>query len=551
MPWSAFSNMKRLKDIVVVLARYGFHDVAERLDLPGVSSREAGASSQGNNLGTWVRIRHALEDLGPTFVKFGQSLSQRPDLLPKPLMLELAKLQDQVTPESFERVRKSLDEAFEGRVDELFSHIEEKPLASASISQVHRAIRADDGRVVALKIRRHGIVDMVKSDLVLMAALAQRLHESFEELKFYDIPRLVEVTRRTMLREMDLNREGRNLRIARANLPQDSKLVIPGVHLDLTNQRVLTMDLMDGRRLAEVRDMPDQEAGELARLGLNCVVTQILRDGFFHADPHPGNLLLMEGGRLCLLDWGMVGRLMARDRDLLVDFIKAVVDRDVEWLTDSLMGFVDHPTDLNRRGLETDLSDLVESYAALDLSQMNLGGFMTEVTDTLRRYQLQIPSSFAVMIKALLTAEGTARLIYPDLNVVAEVEPLVRDLALERVNPRVLWRKLRGFGRMWGEIGEELPRRALTLSDKLERGEITIGFEHKRLERLILSLEGASNRLSLGIIIASMLIASSMIMTTGFEPRLFGFPLLGVIGYMISGALGVWLIVAILRSRRF
>ena len=550
MPWSAFANMKRLKDIVIVLVRYGFHDVAERLDLPGVSDHEAG-EAHGGNLGTWSRIRHAMEDLGPTFVKFGQSLSQRPDLLPEPLIFELAKLQDQVTPEPFEQVRQSLDKAFEGRVDELFSHIDETPLASASISQVHRAVRADDGCVVALKIRRHGIVPMVKSDLDLLTALAVRLHENFDELKFYDLPRLVEVTRRTMMREMDLTREGRSLRIARANLDEDSKLVIPGVHLDLTNDGVLTMDLMDGRRLADVKDMSDREAGDLARLGLKSVVVQILRDGFFHADPHPGNLLVMEGGRLCMLDWGMVGRLMAKDRDQLVDFIKAVVERDVEWLTDSLMGFVDHPPDINRRALETDLSDLLESYAALDLSQMDLGGFMTEVMATLRRHNLKVPSSFAVMIKALITAEGTARLVYPELNVVAEVKPLVRSLALERVNPRVLWRKLRSFGRMWGEISGELPRRAMTLTDKLERGEITIGFEHKRLERLILSLEGASNRLSLGIIIASMLIASSMIMTTGFEPRLFGFPALGVIGYMISGALGIWLIVAIIRSRRF
>ena len=550
MSWTTLANMKRLKEIVVILLRYGFRDVARRLDLPGVSAGEAEEPPKGH-LSNWSRIRHALEDLGPTFVKFGQIMSQRPDLLPAGLVAELAKLQDQVRPEPFAEVRRSLEEALGRRVEEVFSEIDEKPLASASMSQVHRAVRADDGRVAAVKIRRAGIVAKVTSDLDLMAALAHRLHENLEELRFYDIPRVVEITRYTLLRELDFSKEGRNLRIAQANLKDDSKILVPSVHPDLTNHGVLTMDLVEGRRLTELVDLPPARALAMARAGLRSIVTQILHDGFFHADPHPGNLLLLDDGRVCFLDWGMVGRLMSRDRNQLIDFIKAAVDRDVEWFTEALMGFVDHPPQVDRRGLETELADMLESYYALELSQVDLGGFLSEVAETLRRYSLQVPSSFAVMIKALVTAEGTARKLYPGLNVVAEAEPLIRDLALKRSSPGALWRRLRGFARHLADFGEELPRRAVRLGDKLEQGELSIGFEHKNLEGLIDSLEGSTNRLTLGLIIASMLIASSLIITTGLKPHLFGFPALGVIGYSISGVLGLWLMITIIRSRRF
>jgi ubiquinone biosynthesis protein len=550
MNLSTLSNMKRIKDIVLILLKYGFSDVAERLDLPGTSSKDLGAPAK-KGLASWNRVRHALEDLGPTFVKFGQIMSQRPDLLPGPLVLELAKLQDQVKPEPFEKVKQSLEEALGRELTEVFSRFDEQPLASASLSQVHHAVRLDDGRAVAVKVRRIGIKKTVMSDLDLLAALAQRLHDNMEEMRFYDIPRLVEVTRRTLLRELDFAQEGRNLRIAQANLEPDSKVVVPKVHLDLTNEHMLTMDLVEGRRLAELDGLPAEQSQELARTGLNSIVTQILHDGFFHADPHPGNILVLDQGRICLLDWGMVGRLTAKDRDNLVDFIKAVVDQDVEWLTDSLMGFVEHPPELDRRGLEIDLTDLLQSYYALELSQVNLGRFLSKVTEILRLYGLQVPAAFAVMIKALITAEGTARQIYPKLNVVAEVEPLVREQVYQRLSPRTVWHKFRSFSRLLAELGTEFPKRFLILSEKLEKGELTIGFEHQKLEGLIDSLQEASNRLTLGLIIASMLIASSLIMATGLEPHLFGFPILGVIGYSISGILGVWLIIIIIRSRRF
>ena len=549
MAWTALTNMKRLKEIVVILLRYGFRDVAQRLDLPGVSAGEEGADH--GHLTTWSRIRHALEDLGPTFVKFGQIMSQRPDLLPADLVAELAKLQDQVRPEPFDQVRRSLEKALGRRVEEVFSEIDQIPLASASMSQVHRAVRADDGRVVAVKIRRAGITAKVTSDLDLLAALAHRLHENVEELRLYDIPRVVENTRYTMLRELDFSREGRNLRIARANLASDPGVAVPKVHPDLTGHAVLTMELVQGRRLTELDGLAPEQGRDMARAGLRSVVTQILHHGFFHADPHPGNLMLLDDGRVCFLDWGMVGRLMSRDRNQLVDFIKAAVDRDAEWFTESLMGFVDHPPQVDRRGLETELADMLESYYALDLDQVDLGGFLTEVAETLRRHSLGVPSSFAVMIKALVTAEGTARRLYPGLNVAAEAEPLIRDLALERSKPGALWRRFRTFFRHLADFGEELPRRAVSLGEKLEQGQLSIGFEHKNLQGLIDSLEGSTNRLTLGLIIAAMLIASSLIITTGLKPHLFGFPALGVIGYSISGVLGLWLMITIIRSRRF
>ena len=266
-------------------------------------------------------------------------------------------------------------------MEEVFSEIDQTPLASASMSQVHRAVRADDGRVVAVKIRRAGITAKVTSDLDLLAALAHRLHENVEELRLYDIPRVVETTRYTMLRSWTFPGRG-----ATCASPGPTWLQTPGgraqVHPDLTGHAVLTMELVQGRRLTELDGLAPEQGRDMARAGLRSVVTQILHHGFFHADPHPGNLMLLDDGRVCFLDWGMVGRLMSRDRSQLVDFIKAAVDRDVEWFTESLMGFVDHPPQVDRRGLETELADMLESYYALDLDQVDLGGFLTEVAET-------------------------------------------------------------------------------------------------------------------------------------------------------------------------
>jgi ubiquinone biosynthesis protein len=289
----------------------------------------------------------------------------------------------------------------------------------------------------------------------------------------------------------------------------------------------------------------------LAKQGLNAAIKQIIEDGFFHADPHPGNLLVADGKKLCLLDWGMVGRLSERDRYEIVDLIKSVVKKDSEGLVDSLLLLTKGEYGIDRRGLERELLEILDTYFAVPIKDMNLGHLLLDITALLRGYRLRLPPDLVIMVKALITAEGTACQICPELNVVSEAEASIERLAVSRFWPGGLWHNLLGSIRHFLALQRQFPLRAYQIMDKLDRGELAIRFEHENLTGLRKTLEHIFNRLTFGIIIGAMIISSTMIITTGVSPLLFGFPALGLVGYLISGLLGLWLVFSIMRTRKY
>jgi ubiquinone biosynthesis protein len=377
------------------------------------------------------------------------------------------------------------------------------------------------------------------------------MNERVEGIQVYDLPNIVRVTRRILLRELDFTREARNMKVARSFMEADMGVNVPRVHMDITTDKLLVMELIMGRRLRDVDPRTLEQPEILAGNGLRAAIKQILEDGFFHADPHPGNLMLTEGNVLCILDWGMVGRLTAHDRYQLVDLIHTVVDRDSRKLADCLLDMSYDTEAVDRSALERDLLEILDEFHSVSLKRMNLGNILLDIASLLRNHKLRLPSDLVVMIKALVTAEGTARRIYPDLNVVAEAESHVRRLAVRRHSPRVAWRELSTTLGRFKSLAGDFPNRVTRIMDKMDRGELHIRFEHENLGPLRRTLDNSSNRLTLGIIIGSMIIGSSMIITTGVGPLLFGFPLLGVLGYSVSGILGLWLVFNILRSRKY
>lgn len=550
MDFRTLARLGRFRDLISVLLRYGFHDMVERLDVPGMGVVKR-IYSKEFDLTVYERIRLGLEELGPTFVKFGQIMSMRPDLLPAPMILELQKLQDQVTTLDFASIRPVIEEELGVPLEDRFSLFEETPAASASLSQVHRAVTKDSGLAVAVKVQRPDIRGIIETDLDILEAFARQIHERMEKVQVYDLPNIVRVTRRLLLRELDFTREARNIRIARSFLEPDRGVSIPHVHIDACTEKLLIMEFVSGKRLREVDPQALEHPETIAGNGLRFAIKQILEDGFFHADPHPGNLLLTEGDVLCLLDWGMVGRLTTRDRYSLVDLIQAVVNKDSRRLGDCLIQLATGRDEVDRSSLERDLLDILDGFYSVPLKQLNLGHILLGIASLLRTHRLRLPPDFIIMIKALVTAEGTARRIYPDLDVVAEAESHVRRLAARRHSPKTSWRDLQVTMARFKALGGDLPYRLTSILDKIDRGEIHIRFEHENLGPLRKTLNNSSNRLILGIIIGSMIIGSSMIITTGIGPFLFGFPLLGVLGYSVSGILGLWLVFNILRSRKY
>ncbi|KIX14683.1 ABC transporter [Dethiosulfatarculus sandiegensis] len=544
------ANLDRLREVVTVLVKFGFQDILARLDLPFDIFR-LGKQEAAHEKDTWVRIRKVMEDLGPSFVKFGQLMSLRPDLLPPELLKELGKLQDRVQPESLEDIKKVATKSLGREMKQVFEWFEEEPLASASLSQVHRAALLEDGQVVAVKVQRPGIQAKVMSDLEILGFLTSGLHNFVEELKTYRLPDAFASLRRSLLRELDFSREARYMRIARSNLASDQGVVVPKVFAELSSENLLVMELIEGSRLADLPGDQPKKQRRLARTGLKAVIRQILQDGFFHADPHPGNILITSDDKVCFLDWGMIGRLGQRDRQSLLSLIDAVVSRDVERLVEVLADLSEGSRKLDKRKLALELSEVIDLYYAVELKSLNLGQLMAELLNLVREHGLALPPDYTVMVKALMTAEGTARLIYPDMDVIKEAEPLVKRLMLARFSPEEIWRGMRAVFRDLPVLGEVMPSRILNILNKLEKDELTIGFEHKNLYRFNLSLQQATNRLTMGIIIAAMLIASSLVISSGLGPYLFGFPALGVAGYVASGLLGLWLIINIIRSRKF
>jgi len=547
----ALSKLGRFRSIVSVLFKYGFDDVAERLHLPGkiLISKTRMAVQE---MTTWERIRHALEELGPTFVKFGQILSLRGDLLPAELIKELEKLQDSVAPVSFEEIMGVLQKALKKPLDQIFSLIDEEPLAAGSLAQVHRAVLKDENVPVALKIRRPDIVRTVEVDLQILEGAAPILCEHLEFARTYDFVNLVKELKRALLRELNFTLEARNMQIVSQALSGEKDVIIPEVYEDYTRFSVLTMDLIEGVKLKHLQPEDVEEREQLAKIGIRLVVKQVLENGFFHADPHPGNFLVVNEREVCLLDWGVVGILPSETRYELVELIGAIVDKEAEKVLDVLVALTEaNVTEINERLLLRDILEILHLYHSVTVGKLDLGQLLMDLNNMLRTHHIKLPSDLALMFKAMVTVEGTARQIYPELDVIAEIEPFIKQLGVERWSPSQIWHRFTRQLRLYLKLQSSLPGAIQRILQKVEQGELNIQFKHENLGGLQKSLDNVSNRLSFSIILGSVIIGSSMIITTGVKPLIFGYPAIGLVGYLISAFLGLIVAFNIFRSRKF
>ena len=547
----ALSKLGRFRSIVSVLFKYGFDDVAERLHLPGkiLISKTRMAVQE---MTTWERLRHTLEELGPTFVKFGQILSLRGDLLPAELIKELEKLQDSVAPVSFEEIMGVLQKALKKPLDQIFSLIDEEPLAAGSLAQVHRAVLKDENVPVALKIRRPDIVRTVEVDLQILEGAAPILCEHLEFARTYDFVNLVKELKRALLRELNFTLEARNMQIVSQALSGEKDVIIPEVYEDYTRSSVLTMDLIEGVKLKHLQPEDVEEREQLAKIGIRLVVKQVLENGFFHADPHPGNFLIVDEREVCLLDWGVVGILPSETRYEMVELIGAIVDKEAEKVLDVLVALTEaNVTEINERLLLRDILEILHLYHSVTVGKLDLGQLLMDLNNMLRTHHIKLPSDLALMFKAMVTVEGTARQIYPELDVIAEIEPFIKQLGVERWSPSQIWHRFTRQLRLYLKLQSSLPGAIQRILQKVEQGELNIQFKHENLGGLQKSLDNVSNRLSFSIILGSVIIGSSMIITTGVKPLIFGYPAIGLVGYLISAFLGLIVAFNIFRSRKF
>ncbi len=493
-----------------------------------------------------TRLRMALAELGPTFIKLGQQLSTRPDLVGVRLAEELQQLQANVPADPPEVVRRLIEAELGRPIAEIFASFEPQSMASASIGQVHRA-RLLSGEAVVVKVLHADIEKKVAVDMDIVGGLAM-MADMLPEFRNYRPTAIVAEFQRAMRRELDFGREERNIQQFAHDFRDDPTVHIPRTYPDLSSRRVLTMELLDGIKLSEAAELAAAgiDTDDVARRGAAICLKMIFDNGFYHADPHPGNLMVMKDGRIGLLDFGMVGRIDERLHEELSEILVAVSHLDAEQTTAMIIRVGKTPADLDRSALTLDVADFLSYYGSQSLDKFDLSGALNEMMEYIRRYRIMLPARIAMLLKALVTLEGTARLISPKFSLVEMMQPYRRKLVLRRFSPR---RRLRKLHRLLWELDhllDILPRGIADVLDQMQSGRFDIHLDHRGLEPSV-------NRLVLGMLASALFVSSALLLSFKVAPLVGVGPLketsmLGAVAAVVSVGLGVRLWRAIHKS---
>ncbi|QDS99752.1 ABC1 kinase family protein [Adhaeretor mobilis] len=536
-----YRNVGRWGEILSILSKYGLAGWLSRFEFSfGKSWLKNRAGQILANESRSTRIRMALEELGPTFIKLGQILSTRPDLVGGELASELERLQTDVPADASDLVQQTIERELGQPVDQLFTDFDPVPIASASIGQVHRAV-LPDGQVVAVKVQHEGIQQRVHVDLDILTGLAQ-LAERLPELAPYRPSATVAEFQRVLRRELDFDCELRHLDEFRQRFRDHKILRVPEPHPELSSDRVLVMEWLEGTPLSAVSkiDREDVDLTELARHGAEIYLDMIFDNGLYHADPHPGNLLLMRGGQIGLLDFGQVGRIDESLREEIVDMLLALVDQDARQLGTVLTRVAATPAGLNERTLHLDLADFTGHYAHQSADRFELGSALTELLDLLNRHAIALPSSMTLLLKVLVMLEGTGQRLEPRFSLMEVLQPYRKRMIAKRLSPTRQLRKARRIAYELEQLAEVLPRRLRDILQQVQSGSFDVHLDHRGLEPSV-------NRLVLGLLTSALFIGSVSLVTNDVWP-IRGVSTPGLLGMILSGGLGMRLLRAINKS---
>jgi ubiquinone biosynthesis protein len=554
------SDLGRMADIARVMIRHGLGNLvrhlgwADALETAGHQLHWDHAADLAR-LPPPVQLRMTLEELGPTFVKLGQILAGRADLLGPEFITELEKLHSRVPALPLDDLRPQLREDLGGEPETVFARFNAEPLAAASIAQVHRA-QLQDGREVVVKIRRPGIGELIDADLRLLERLAGMAEARLPALKPYRPQGLVREFGRSLRRELDLAAECRNAERIATNLAPLGFVSIPAVHWPLTCQRLNVQAYVGGIPGDDLDRLSAEGLDRqlLARRGAQAVLKMIVEDGFFHADPHPGNVFYLPGNHIAFIDFGMVGRVSARRREDLLQLLLGLVQHRPQAVADVLMDWASQQEDglsgVNVAQLETEIEAFVDQYHGTPLADLSLGQMLADVTAILREHKLTLPSDLALLIKAFITLEGMGRALDPGFHMATEALPLLRQVMRQRYQPCALAARGWATAQRLLQVSEQLPHDVSRLLRNARRGKLNIGLEINHLQQVSDQLDRAANRLSAALVIAALIVGSSIVMTVGGGPQLWGLPAFGLLGFLGAVGGGLWLLRSATRARK-
>jgi len=537
---------------------FGYFLEAHKLTdlLPGRSAEARIAAAAEANGGASARgqhLRELLDELGPTFVKFGQLLSTRPDIVPPDIIVELRGLQDDVRPFPFEQAERVIEDELGNTLERLFLDFEPTPVAAASIGQVHRAT-LPNGRSVAVKVQRPGAPRQIEADLALLYQAARLVRERVRALDFIDARSLVDEFARQLRQELDYRLEGRNAQTFHRNFAGDHRVHVPRVYWQYTRSRVLTLEWVDGVQLADVEStaLSLGERRDLAYRIAETWMTMIFRHGFFHGDPHPANILISpEPGTIGLVDFGAVGKLTDDDLSKLTRLFIDAASENVEALPKRLADLgVRYPRERGEEFL-AELHEIYYRYYGASLNEIDPIQVIREAFQLIYAMNLQLPTRFVVLDRAIATLGSVGVELYPNFNVFEVARPYARDLMLERFTPQRMLRRARRDGVRYAQILAEAPFQFHDFMEEIRDGQIEVGFVHKGLDDFLESMQRVFNRLVVALIVVGGLIGSSLIgifATAG--PQLLGVNVISIVGFVLSSVLGIWLLWGVVRSGR-
>ncbi len=544
----------RYGEILSILLKYGFSEFVKRAGLIGkfqfltslIPEKEHVKITQFN---IWEKVRFVLEELGPTFIKFGQIASNRRDMFPNELVDELEKLQDAVPPFPFHEVKNIIQEDFGKPLEEVFQSFSKTPTASASIAQVHRAVLYS-GEAVAVKVRRPNIENIITADIDIMYRLASIIERYGSEFPTLSPTELVEEFEKQIWKEVDLYHELLNIKKFKDTIRKNKYIYSPGIYKEYSTKRVLTLEFIEGRKLGEViRDNSGAyDKALIADRGADVLLKQIFIDGFFHADPHPGNMMVLPGDRLCFLDFGMMGSIPRNQQNAINSMLLGMVRRDSLMITGAVMKLTDARLHVKQDVLEQAIYEYMDEYLELPLEDIDFSQSVNDLIELIVQFHIKVPTNLTLVAKTLMIIEGVGRAMNPQFKTIEKIEAFSAELFLKKFNPERMGNEFLVSMEEYGDLIRNLPVHINYLFNQAREHKLRFPIEHQGLDPVRETIDKVGSRLVFGFVLSALLISSALIVQAGVGPEWRGMSIFGVIGFALGGVMGgILLISSVIR----
>ncbi len=548
--FQSIKQLERFKTILFILAKNGFDDIISELGIERYLALALPKSSaKAKMLSRSERIRKTVEELGPTFIKLAQILSTRPDLIPLDLAEEFSKLQDQVEPLPFEQIEPIFIQEFGKSVDELFEG-ELTLLASASLGQVYKG-RLKNNQEVAIKVLKPGVTKMIELDIAIMRKIATLLENKLQNYGIDSPLAIIEEFERTIKKELDFSIEALNLKRFAKNFENDTTIFVPKLFEELSSSLVLTMEYIQGIKVSNIKELKNAglDPKKIAKRGFNLIAKQIFLYRFFHADPHPGNIFVLLDGRIAFIDFGMMGSISQKDRKHFLEVIYYIVKQEEEKAALAMLHLAKIKNEkIDKDAFAKDMGDVIRTYFYGSLKELNIKKMFHDIISLMSRYKVYFKENNYLLIKSLITIEGVGKALDPDFNAALNIKPFILRFYKENFSLGAYLLRASQMPKELSEFLVQFPSDIKTIIDKMKEGTFKIELEHIGLSDLEESIEKSANRLSIAIIIAALLIGSSLLLLVQIPPLLFNIPVLGLIGFLLAAIMGIILIHSIYKK---